>query len=55
MKDSKTPKATKVKDFQKVSQSTKVVSFKWSNGNSEKMSENVAEILELKGLGKKEN
>ncbi len=48
-----------VKDFKKVSQSTDVVTFKCSkdSGNMKKdkeysVSKNVAEILELKGLGK---
>ena len=40
-----------------VSQSTKSVSFEWSkgkkSGTKETMSENVAEIMEHKGLGKK--
>ncbi len=44
-------------DPKTVSQSTKAVSFQWSkgkkSGTKETMSENVAEIMEHKGLGKK--
>lgn len=44
-------------DPKSVSQSTKSVSFEWSkgkkSGTKETMSENVAEIMEHKGLGKK--
>jgi len=51
-----------VKDFSKVTQSTKSVFFQYSkdlkakkSGDVVIVSENVAEILELKGLGKKVN
>lgn len=49
-------KAPKI-DVSNVSHSTKRVNFEWSSGEKagkkESMSENVAEIMELKGLGKK--
>ena len=51
------PKPSVKFDPKSVSQSTKSVSFKWSkgvkSGTKETMSENVAEIMEHKGLGKK--
>ena len=44
-------------EIKPVSQSTKEVSFEWTSGNksgkTETMSENVAEVLERKNLGKK--
>lgn len=53
----KAPKKVEKVDFSNVSQSTKKVTFEWSSGDKsgtkETMSENVAEIMELKGLGKK--
>lgn len=58
MAKNETPKAKKAEkiDIKKVSQSTAKVSFKFSKGakidKTEVMSTNVAEILELKGLGK---
>lgn len=52
-----TPKTVAKFDPKSVSQSTKSVSFEWSkgkkSGTKETMSENVAEIMEHKGLGKK--
>lgn len=52
-----TPKKVTKFDPKSVSQSTKSVSFEWSkgkkSGTKETMSENVAEIMEYKGLGKK--
>ena len=51
------PKKVVKFDPKSVSQSTKSVSFEWSKGDKsgtkETMSENVAEIMEHKGLGKK--
>jgi hypothetical protein len=51
------PKKVEKFDPKSVSQSTKSVSFEWSKGDKsgtkETMSENVAEIMEFKGLGKK--
>jgi len=56
-KKEKAPKAVAKFDPKSVSQSTKSVSFEWSkgkkSGTKETMSENVAEIMEHKGLGKK--
>jgi BRCT domain type II-containing protein len=53
----KAPKAVKKFYPKSVSQSTKSVSFEWSkgkkSGTNETMSDNVAEIMEHKGLGKK--
>lgn len=53
----KAPKSVAKFDPKSVSQSTKSVSFEWSkgkkSGTKETMSENVAEIMEHKGLGKK--
>lgn len=50
-------KTTQKVDFSKVSKSSKRVMFKWSSGDKsgtkESMSEQVAEIMELKGLGTK--
>jgi len=50
-----TPEKVNKKSFSK---STMKVSFRWSKGDKsgtiEVMSENVAEIMEYKGLGKKE-
>ena len=56
-KKKEAPKAVEKFDYKSVSQSTKSVSFEWSkgkkSGTKETMSENVAEIMEHKGLGKK--
>jgi hypothetical protein len=52
-----TPKKEDKFNPKSVSQSTRSVSFEWSkgkkSGTKETMSENVAEIMEHKGLGKK--
>ena len=56
-KRKETPKAVVKFNPKSVSQSTKSVTFEWSKGKKEgtkeTMSENVAEIMEHKGLGKK--
>ena len=56
-KKKEAPKQSVMFDSKTVSQSTKRVTFEWSkgkkSGTKETMSENVAEIMEHKGLGKK--
>ena len=51
------PKKANKLDFSNVSQSSKRVNFEWSSGDKsgkkESMSEQVADIMEIKGLGKK--
>ena len=51
------PKKAEKFDPKSVSQSAKSVTFEWlkgdKSGTKETMSENVAEIMEFKGLGKK--